>query len=302
MNGQSGCMRIVGLAVKSANVWINLSSRSTWRIRLPPLAALLDCLFDVQYILISQLRDDRYQDCIAYVAGRSHQRAVFIATFEPLGDNHAMPKRNRVTPLGEIVAVPERGTMMGNRGILHDADGRIVRHWKLKQWLICVLEFNGRHRTIMTPNRYTELFFLDEATALSAGHRPCFECRRARYVAFRDAWAAGNCPNVGPASIKVKVIDDRLHVERVGADRVKATYPAKLDDLPDGVFVNLVDWDGHEFLVWGDQLLAWSPGGYRNRLRRPRNETAKVLTPRSTVNAIRSGYLPEIHPSAWNVR
>ena len=89
-----------------------------------------------------------------------------------------MPRMNRVTPFGEIVAVPERGTMMGNRGILHDADGRIRRPWNVKRWLLCVLEFKGRHRTIMAPNRYTELFFLDEATGLAAGHRPCFECRR----------------------------------------------------------------------------------------------------------------------------
>ena len=192
--------------------------------------------------------------------------------------------------------------MMGNRGILHEADGRIVRPWKLKQWLICVLEFNSRHRTVMTPNRYTELFFLDEATALAAGHRPCFECRRARFIAFRDAWTAGNCPNVEPASIKVKVIDDQLHAERVGPCRSKKTYQANLDDLPDGLLVKLADRDGDAFLICGDELLAWSPRGYQKRLRRPRNETAKVLTPRSTVNAIRSGYRPEIHPSAWNVR
>jgi hypothetical protein len=90
-----------------------------------------------------------------------------------------MPKRNRVIPSGEIVATPERGTMMGSRGTLHDGEGRILRPWRLKQWLLCVLEFNGRRRSVMAPNRYTELFFLDEATGLAAGHRPCFECRRA---------------------------------------------------------------------------------------------------------------------------
>jgi hypothetical protein len=213
-----------------------------------------------------------------------------------------MPRRNRVTPAGEIVVVPERGTMMGNRGILHDAGGRIVRPWKLKQWLTCVLEFGGRHRTVMTPNRYTELFFLDEATALAAGHRPCFECRRARFMAFRDAWAAGNRPNAGPASIKVKVIDDQLHAERVGADRLKQTYRANLADLPNGVFVNIAGRDGDAFLICDDELLCWSPGGYRERLKRPRDQLATVLTPQSTVNTIGSGYRPEIHPSAWTVR
>src|SRR5262252_6911123 len=99
-----------------------------------------------------------------------------------------MPRQNRITPFGEIVAVPERGTMMGNRGALHDADGRIRRHWQVKRWLICRLEFNGRHRQVMAPDRYTELFFLDEATALAAGHRPCAECRHARFLDFCTAW------------------------------------------------------------------------------------------------------------------
>jgi hypothetical protein len=130
-----------------------------------------------------------------------------------------MPRRNRVTPLGEIVAVSERGTMMGNRGILHDAEGLIRRPWAVKRWLICVLEFRGRHRMVMAPNRYTELFFLDEATALAAGHRPCFECRRDRYLAFRDAWAAGDPEMVGREPIRADDIDNRLHAERVGPDR-----------------------------------------------------------------------------------
>src|SRR3954451_8147614 len=127
-----------------------------------------------------------------------------------------MPRQNRVTPFGEIVAVPERGTMMGNRGVLHDARGRIFRPWQVKRWLICLLEFRGRHRAVMAPNRYTELFFLDEATALAAGHRPCFECRRGRFLAFRDAWAAGNRESIGPEAIRAAMIDDRLHAERVG--------------------------------------------------------------------------------------
>jgi hypothetical protein len=208
-----------------------------------------------------------------------------------------MPRRNRVIPSGEIVVMPERGTMMGNRGVLHDVEGRILRPWRLKQWLICVLQFRGRHRTVMTPNRYTELFFLDEATALAAGHRPCAECRRRRFVAFRDAWAAGNHRNVGPKPIKAKVIDDQLHAERVGPDRSKRTYPANLDDLPDGVIVTVSGRDGDTYLVLGDELLTWSPWGYRQRQPKPRDMMVTVLTPRSTVRAIRSGYAPEIHSS-----
>jgi hypothetical protein len=209
-----------------------------------------------------------------------------------------MPRRNRVTPSGEIVAMPERGTMMGNRGILHDAEGRIVRPWRLKQWLICVLEFRGRHRMVMAPDRYTELFFLDEATGLAAGHRPCFECRRARFVAFRQAWAAGILRHAAPEALKVKVIDDQLHAERVGADCSKRTYTTNLDDLPDRVLVTLAGRDGEAYLVLGDELRAWSPAGYRDRRRRPRDEVVSVLTPPSTVRAIRSGYMPEVHPSA----
>ena len=103
-----------------------------------------------------------------------------------------MPRQNRVTPFGEIVAKPERGTMIGNRGILHDAEGRIRRSWQLRRWILCLLGFKGRHRAVMTPNRYTELFFLDEAAGLADGHRPCADCRRAQFSAFRNTVAAGN--------------------------------------------------------------------------------------------------------------
>jgi hypothetical protein len=215
------------------------------------------------------------------------------------GEFRNMPRTNRVTPFGEIVTVPERGTMMGNRGIIHDADGRILRPWALKRWLVCVLEFKGRHRTVMTPNRYTELFFLDEATSLAAGHRPCAECQHGRYLAYRDAWAVGNQAMLGPEPIRADTIDDRLHAERTGPNRSKRTGRAKLDDLPDGVFVTVDGRDSAACLILGDELLAWSPAGYRERVRKPRGEIVKVLNPDSTVNAIRSGYVPEIHQSAW---
>src|SRR5437763_299125 len=172
-----------------------------------------------------------------------------------------MPRQNRVTPSGEIVAVPERGTMMGNRGVLHDAGGRILRPWQVRRWLICVLEFRGRYRAVMAPDRYTELFFLDEATALAAGHRPCFECRRARSLAFRDAWAAGNCGGVSPATVRAGSIDDRLHAERLGPGRTKRTFTASIDELPDGVLVGPMGRGEDAYLVLGDALLAWSPGG-----------------------------------------
>ena len=187
---------------------------------------------------------------------------------------------------------------MGNRGVLHDEEGRIRRPWHVKRWLLCVLEFKGRHRAVMAPGRYTELFFLDEATGLAAGHRPCFECRRGRFLAFRDAWAAGSRPIKGSEPIRAALIDDRLHAERIGPDRSKRIFTADIDELPDGVFVKLGAPDRDAWLIRGDDLLEWSPGGYTRRRRRPRGEAVSVLTPRSTVAAIRAGYVPDVHPSA----
>jgi hypothetical protein len=211
-----------------------------------------------------------------------------------------MPRQNRVTPFGDIVTVPERGTMMGNRGILHDVDGRIRRRWQVKRWLLCVLEFKGRHRMVMTPNRYTELFVLDEATGLAAGHRPCAECRRSRFLAFRSAWALGNRHIIGSEPIRAETLDAQLHAERIGPDRSKRVFTAKIDDLPDGVFVNLDTTVDDALLIWGDELLCWSAGGYTGRRPRPKGAVT-VLTPRSTVAAIREGYVPEIDPSAWKL-
>jgi hypothetical protein len=206
-----------------------------------------------------------------------------------------MPRKNRVTPFGEIVATPERGTMMGNRGILHDLEGRIRRPWQVKRWLLCVLEFRGRHRTVMAPNRYTELFFLDEATGLAAGHRPCFECQRSRFLAFRDAWAVGNRRATGSEPIRAELMDAQLHAERSFPDRSKRLFTANIDELPEGVFVKLGGPDGGACLLWRDDLLDWSPAGYTGRRPRPDGEMVSVLTPRSTVAAIRAGYEPEVH-------
>jgi hypothetical protein len=206
-----------------------------------------------------------------------------------------MPRQNRVTPFGEVVAVAERGTVMGNRGRLHDEASRIVRPWQVKRWLLCRLEFNGRHRTVMAPGRYTELFFLDEATGLAAGHRPCFECRRRSYRAFVDAWLVGNRTVPGDGRPTAASIDERLHEERVGPGRSKRTFSANIDALPDGVFVAV---NGTAHLVLGDGVLAWSPAGYSARRPRPAGVAVAVLTPAATVNAIRAGYVPEVHSSA----
>jgi len=209
-----------------------------------------------------------------------------------------MPRRNRVTPFGEIVATPERGTAMGNRGRLHDESGRILRPWQVRRWLLCRLEFRGRRRTIMAPDRYTELFFLDEATGLAAGHRPCFECRRRSFHAFADAWAAGNADDSGLRRPTAGSIDDRLHAERVGPGRSKRTFSCAVADLPDGVLVVSGAEPGRACLLRGGRLLAWLPGGYTGRPPIPDGLVVTVLTPRSTVRAIQAGYAPEVHPSA----
>jgi hypothetical protein len=190
---------------------------------------------------------------------------------------------------------------MGNRGVLHDAEGRIKRAWQLKRWLVCLLKFQGRKRSVMTPGRYTELFFLDEATALAAGHRPCSECRHASYVAFCKAWGTANPGDDGSTKFTAEEIDRQLHAERLTTDRSRSSYVATLDELPDGVFVTNRAWEERAYLVWGDYLLAWSPGGYSERRRRPYGEEVKVLTPKSTVETIRAGYTPDVHPSAADV-
>ncbi len=202
-----------------------------------------------------------------------------------------MPKQNRVSPVGTLVAAPERGTFMGNRGCLHDAAERIRRPWQLKRWIVCVLAFKGRQRRVMAPGRYTELFFLDEATALAAGHRPCAECRRGRFNAFRAALTR----EPGTPAPSAVEIDTTLHAERLKPDRTKRLHTAELDALPDGVFV-LVPGDRTPHLVRGSELLAWSFAGYTKRVARPRAIVVDVLTPELTVRAIRGGYAPQVHP------
>src|SRR5262245_50890745 len=213
-----------------------------------------------------------------------------------------MPKQNRVTPFGHIVATPARGTFMGNRGIVHDANGRIQRAWQCKRWLVCVLEFRGRKREVMSPGHYTELFFLDEATALAAGHRPCAECRRSRFLNFCAAWKTAHSPNSTASRPTADQIDQRLHAERIAPDGAKRTYVAALDDLPDGVFVTVAAWGEEPYPVSGNQLLQWSPAGYDERRKPPKGKEVTVLTPPSTVKAIRAGYVAEIYASAAGTR
>jgi hypothetical protein len=192
-----------------------------------------------------------------------------------------MPFQNRVTPLGELIATPERGLVYGNRGRLHDEHGVIRRQRQLKRWISCRLEFRGRHRAggPMAPGRYTGLFFLDEATAFASGHRPCAECRNADYRSFLTLTRASGAEE----------LDELLHAER------GRLHTGDLDDLPDGAFV-LVDKE--PWLVRGDELLRWAPGGYADRRRRPRGPI-KVVTPPTTLRVLASGWtggLPLIAP------
>jgi hypothetical protein len=192
-----------------------------------------------------------------------------------------MPFQNRVTPFGELVATPERGLVYGNRGRLHDEHGVIRRQWQVRRWISCRLEFRGRFRPggAMAPNRYTGLFFLDEATALAAGHRPCAECRNADYRSFLGLVGASRADE----------LDDRLHAER------GRLLKSKLDELPDGAFVAL---DREAWLVFGSGLLRWTPGGYPER--RPRfGGRVGVITPPTSLRVLSAGWsgdLPLVHP------
>jgi hypothetical protein len=193
---------------------------------------------------------------------------------------------NRVDPFGRLIRTPARGGWMGNRGLLHDGDRQIVRPWRLKAWLICRLEFRGRTRRVMTPGVYTELFFLDEATALAAGHRPCAECRRPDFQAFKAAAQASGAAGLERAGD----LDQALHAQRLDGDGSKRMYRAEVVGLPDGVFVGI---DGDAWLKRHGRLHRWTPAGYAASRQLPTGEAA-VLTPRLTVEVIRSGYAPQM--------
>jgi hypothetical protein len=203
-----------------------------------------------------------------------------------------MPLQNRVTPLGELVAVSDRGLVYGNRGCLHDDAGRIRRGWATRRWIGCRLQFRGWQRgQLLQPGKFTELFFLDDATALAAGHRPCALCRRSDYNRLAALWATLHDGERG-----ADAIDLRLHGERLDGRR-RRLHRAGLPALPDGAFV-LGD-DGPR-LVLGDRLLAWSPSGYRHPQRRPAGRV-RLITPPSLVELLRCGHAPLVplaHPSA----
>jgi hypothetical protein len=200
-----------------------------------------------------------------------------------------MPLQNRVTPYGELIATPARGTMMGNRGgRLHGAQRQLGgRRWTSKQWICCKLDFNDRHRSVWGDS-YTELFFLDEVTALAAGHRPCFECRRKDAEAFAALFSNTN----GRAT--AAVMDKVLHAERLSG-KAKRLHRRDVDTLPDAAMIVL---GGEVFAVRADQLLSWTPSGYGPARSRPHGQEVEVLTPPSILATLARGYRPHWHPSA----
>jgi hypothetical protein len=202
-----------------------------------------------------------------------------------------MPSQNRVTPFGEIIATPERGTIYGNRGCLVDSRGKIKRQFKEIRWIICVLDFKGRRHPMMAPGRYTGLFFLDEATALAAGHRPCAECQRQRFNIFRETWAAANRNAAEASRPLAPVIDAVLHRERMTRGRVCNS----IEGLPDGT---LVSTNNDAYLVLKNELRLWTPAGYKNADKKP-EFPVNFLTPPSIVAALASGYPVSIHPTAF---
>jgi hypothetical protein len=202
-----------------------------------------------------------------------------------------VPERNRVTPSGDIIATPLRGAWTGNRGVLHQ--GReITRFHASNLWITCALEFRGRHRELWIPNRWTPLFFHDEAVAFAAGHRPCGECRHAEYQAYKSAWADA----LGTAPPSAGEMNRRLHAERIfrGTHR-RRLHEIPWPDLPDGAFVA---GESAPELVLGNDLVTWTPTGYTDHRPRPRRGTATVLTPPATLAVLRAGYPVQIDAGA----
>lgn len=203
------------------------------------------------------------------------------------------PLQNRVTPFSELIADPARGLVYGNRGCLHDRTGRIRRHHNGQRWIACRLQFRGWHREpLLQPGRFTELFFLDEATAFAAGHRPCALCRREDYRRFGEIWAGLHTAEQG-----ADAIDVRLHAERRDGS-AQRRHRAGFDQLADGAFVVR---DGEPWLVHREWLLQWTAAGYVERVPRPTGGVATVITPPSLVEVLRSGWRPAVpllHPTS----
>jgi hypothetical protein len=205
-----------------------------------------------------------------------------------------VPLQSRVDPFGELIATPARGLFMGNRGGRFHRDDRTLskRRWASRQWICCVLRFKGRHHDVWGRG-YTALFFLDEVTALAAGHRPCFECRRADALAFANAWAKAT-RSVVPHATEMDLV---LAPERLEG-RGKRCHQRPIDDLPDGACVTLKSAPHIAYAIRGSLLLRWSATGYLEKVSRPSRAMVDVLTPPSILGALAAGFPPQWHPSA----
>jgi hypothetical protein len=224
----------------------------------------------------------------------AHGLAGYRASSSVCGMLMVMPRQNRVTPSGDIIAHTARGLVFGNRGCLHDDEGRLRRRYAGRAWIACRLQFKDRRRVLMQPRRYTELFFLDDATALAAGHRPCAECRREDYRRFIELWPGS--PSQRPSAA---VVNAQLHTERLTDAGTQRHHTRTLDELPDGAFVFL---DEAAWLVCDQKLLRWTPAGYSDAVDRPASQQAVVMTPPSVVAVLQRGWrptaVPFVHPSA----
>ena len=201
-----------------------------------------------------------------------------------------MPLQNRVTPFGDIVAIPQRGIFTGNRGIIHDPATRTLlnRRWASRAWLVCLCEYKDRWRPVMGRRSWTELFFLDEAVALAAGHRPCFFCRRQAAEAFRDAWAQVRAAKLPRAA----EMDAVLHAERLDRGRKRLHgLPGDMDEWPDGTVLAAA---GEAYTLAQGRAFRWTAHGYDEPVEIPRAHA--LLTPPSTLGALRAGYRPVLHP------
>lgn len=210
------------------------------------------------------------------------------------------PLRNRVTPNGEIVASASKGTMMGNRGNLHNGKKELVRLFKDKAWKTCLLEYQGIKREVMAEGAYTELFFLDEATAFSAGHRPCNDCQKERAKEFKGVWLKANAGKYELSSTNLTEIDKVLHLERIGQVNGKITFSSVISGLPDGVFI---EDRGKYYLKLNSRLLEWSHSGYTSAIDIPHELEVAVLTPKSIVRCFDfdKGFIPKVHPSGLHL-
>lgn len=207
-----------------------------------------------------------------------------------------MSLQNRVDPWGQFHAVSARGALMGNRGILHDQQRKIVAPWRGKAWITCKLQFQDMRRKVFGAGTYSELFFLDETTAFSAGHRPCAQCRRDRFNEFKATCIAANRGLLLTPKPTISEIDNIIHAERAAKGGDKATFDAQLMALRDGT---LVEVGGVAMLVWHGELLPWTFEGYRSAAPTlPPSTTVRVLTPASVVRAFESGFIPQVHSSA----